>query len=36
MMIAGHARSVGMILVTSNENEFAGVQGLLLENWWTE
>ncbi len=36
MMIAGHARSVGMILVTSNENDFAGVQGLLLENWFTE
>jgi predicted nucleic acid-binding protein len=36
MMIAGHAPSAGMILVTSNEDEFAGAQGLLLENWCTE
>ncbi len=32
MMIAGHARATGMILVTKNEKEFALVQGLLLEN----
>lgn len=32
MMIAGHARATGMILVTNNEKEFVWVQGLLLEN----
>jgi tRNA(fMet)-specific endonuclease VapC len=36
MMIAGHARATGMILVTNNEKEFARVQGLLIENWCTE
>jgi len=33
MMIAGHARASGLILVTNNINEFKRVQGLLLENW---
>jgi tRNA(fMet)-specific endonuclease VapC len=33
MMIAGHARATGMILVTNNVKEFARVQGLLIENW---
>ena len=33
MMIAGHARSSGLILVTNNKAEFERVQGLLLENW---
>jgi tRNA(fMet)-specific endonuclease VapC len=33
MMIAGHARASGLILVTNNVNEFARVPGLLLENW---
>jgi tRNA(fMet)-specific endonuclease VapC len=33
MMIAGHARSLGLILVTNNENEFERVPGLRLENW---
>lgn len=36
MMIAGHARATGMILVTNNEREFARVPGLLLENWTNE
>lgn len=31
--IAAHARSNGLILVTSNEREFKRVSGLLLENW---
>lgn len=35
MMIAGHARSVGLILVTNNLNEFSRVLGLRLENWIT-
>ncbi len=33
MMIAGHARSMGLILVTNNTAEFARVPGLRLENW---
>ena len=35
MMIAGHARARGLILVTNNIKEFARVPGLLLENWAT-
>jgi len=33
MMIAGHARSQGLILVTNNEREFKRVSGLRTENW---
>lgn len=33
MMIAGHARAKGLILVTNNIKEFTRVPGLLLENW---
>ena len=33
MMIAGHARSAGLTLVTNNIKEFKRVQGLLTENW---
>lgn len=33
MMIAGHARSVGLILVTNNTKEFKRVKGLRVENW---
>ena len=32
-MIAGHARSRGLILVTNNENEFKRVSGLRSINW---
>jgi tRNA(fMet)-specific endonuclease VapC len=32
-MIAGHARSLGLLLVTNNLGEFARVSGLLMENW---
>lgn len=32
-MIAGHARSRGLILVTHNEKEFVRVPGLRVENW---
>lgn len=32
-MIAGHARSVGLILVSNNVTEFERVAGLRLENW---
>jgi len=33
MMIAGHARSLGLILVTNNMKEFQRVPGLRVENW---
>ncbi len=36
MMIAGHARSEGLILVTNNIKEFERVQGLLIEDWSIE
>ena len=32
-MIAGHARSLGLIVVTNNEREFERVSGLRIENW---
>jgi tRNA(fMet)-specific endonuclease VapC len=35
VMIAGHARSTGLSLVTNNQAEFARVEGLRLENWVT-
>jgi tRNA(fMet)-specific endonuclease VapC len=33
VMIAGHARSRGLCLVTNNEGEFSRVGGLRLANW---
>lgn len=33
MLIAAHARSRGLILVTNNEQEFRRVPGLAIENW---
>lgn len=32
-MIAGHARSLGLIVVTNNTKEFQRVAGLRIENW---
>ncbi|WP_420468681.1 type II toxin-antitoxin system tRNA(fMet)-specific endonuclease VapC [Panacagrimonas sp.] len=32
-MIAGHARSLGLIIVTNNTTEFARVPGLRVANW---
>ncbi len=32
-LIAAHARSRGLVLVTNNEKEFSRVDGLLVENW---
>jgi len=33
MMIAGHARAMGLILVTNNMKAFERVPGLRVENW---
>lgn len=33
LMIAGHARCEGLILVTNNTKEFERVEGLRMENW---
>lgn len=33
MMIAGHARAEGLILVTNNVREFKRVSGLRIEDW---
>jgi tRNA(fMet)-specific endonuclease VapC len=33
LLIAGHALSLGVILVTNNTKEFSRVRGLKLENW---
>ncbi|QXE89725.1 type II toxin-antitoxin system VapC family toxin [Geomonas subterranea] len=35
LLIAAHARSLGLILVTDNVREFARVPGLSVENWLT-
>lgn len=35
VMIAGHARSTGLCLVTNNERAFARVSGLRITNWTT-
>ena len=32
-MIAGHARSLGLIVVTNNVKEFTRVEGLRIDNW---
>jgi tRNA(fMet)-specific endonuclease VapC len=32
-LIAGHARSRGLVLVTNNVREFERVPGLIVENW---
>lgn len=32
-MIAGHARSLGLIVVTNNVSEFSRVPGIRVENW---
>lgn len=33
LMIAGHARGEGLVLVTNNVREFERVDGLRIENW---
>lgn len=34
MLIAGHARSAGLVIVTHNVREFERVEGLVLEDWF--
>ncbi len=36
LMIAGHARSRGLTLVTNNTREFNRVEGLRIEDWLTD
>ncbi len=36
MLIAGHARAEGLIVVTNNTREFNRVEGLLVEDWTKE
>lgn len=36
LLIAGHARSEGLILVTNNTREFCRVEGLVVEDWTRE
>lgn len=33
LLIAAHARSIGMTLVTNNTREFKRIKGLKIENW---
>jgi tRNA(fMet)-specific endonuclease VapC len=33
LLISGHARSLGLVLVTGNLREFQRVEGLRCENW---
>lgn len=33
MLIAGHAKSEGLVLVTNNTKEFCRVEGLMVEDW---
>ena len=33
LLIAAHARALGLTLVTDNMNEFSRIQGLNVENW---
>ena len=33
LLIAAHARYLGLTLVTNNTREFGRVSGLMLENW---
>lgn len=35
VLIAGHARSLGLVLVTNNTREFNRVDGLRIEDWVT-
>ncbi len=36
LLIAGHARSEGLVLVTNNTREFCRVEKLMMEDWTRE
>ena len=36
VLLAGHARSAGLTMVTHNVGEFARVPGMLIEDWTTQ
>lgn len=36
LLIAAHAQSLGLVLVTENEREFRRVRDLVVENWQSE
>lgn len=36
LLIAAHAKALGLTLVTNNTREFSRVKGLKLENWYAE
>ena len=36
LLIAGHAKAEGLVLVTNNTREFLRVEGLMLEDWTKE
>ena len=36
LMIAAHALSLGLVLVTNNEQEFQRIPDLIIENWVTD
>ncbi len=33
LLIAAHALSLGLVVVTANEREFSRIEGLIVENW---
>jgi len=33
LLIAAHALSLDLIVVTANEREFSRIEGLIVENW---
>lgn len=36
MMIAGHARSMGCVVVTNNRKHFDRIEGIVIEDWLNE
>lgn len=36
LMIAAHAQSLGLVLITNNEREFQRIPDLMVENWATQ
>ena len=36
MLIAAHAKSLGLVLITNNTKEFSRISGLLINNWFLD